>query len=151
MDVWGRRTRVNRVSTASHRSRRPGEGGKQGENERMSETLKLRESEAYKSEYIDESGDYVKFENHKEERWGFYLKFCGRWFYPCKVDQEKLKNLVLNSEHMTIGNKDYLQPIELSMSFDYPDEGNWKEIERRKPTAEELKTLDRYDTPVKKT
>jgi hypothetical protein len=111
----------------------------------MKEILKLREGQTYTSEFIDEKGEYVKKENTKEEKWGFYLRFCGQWFYPCKADQEKLKNLVLNSSRMTIGNKDYLQPIELSMAFDFPNDEDWKEVERRKPTKKELETLERYD------
>ena len=104
----------------------------------MSENLKLRDGETYISEYIDESGEYVRSENTKVEQWGFYLKFCGKWFYPCRADQEKLKNIVLNSHRLTIGNKDYQQPIELSMSFDYESNKDWKEVERRTPTDKDL-------------
>jgi hypothetical protein len=109
----------------------------------MSEILKLREDETYESEYIEEeTGEYVKSENKKSEIWGFYLRFCGTWFYPCKQDQIKLKNLVINSRHLTIGNKEYQQPIELSMTFDFPDDG-WKEVERHKATPQEIKRLSK--------
>lgn len=109
----------------------------------MNEPLKLRETETVFSEYINEDGKYVKYSSKKEEKWGFYLRFCNETFYPCKTDQEKLKNLILNATHLTIGNKDYQQPIELTMSYDTEDE--WNLEEERTPTKDELQTLDRYD------
>lgn len=123
-------------------------------NERMSEeTLKLREGTTYESEFIGEDGMYVRQENTKVELWGFYLNFCGQWFYPCRADQERLKNLVLGSNRFTIGNKDYTQPIELAMRFDYEDDDGWKEVERRKPTEQDLakvkdKQMDCYNDKI---
>ena len=111
----------------------------------MNENLKLRKSMPVYREHIDENtGEYVKQRTYKEETLGFYLRFCGKWFYPCKEDQERLKNLILNSDTLIIGNKDYLQPIELNMKFELPIKDEWMEIERRPATDKEKEKLEAW-------
>lgn len=99
-------------------------------NEKKPEEHPLR-VEIEEVSYIDENGDRVTYRGTKTETWGFFLRFCGQWFIPCKEDQQRLKNLVLNTDRIIIGNKDYDQPIELVMKFEV-DDNSWKEIERRK-------------------
>lgn len=95
-------------------------------------------------EELIEGDQYVKYEGAKVEKWGFYLRFIGKWFIPCEEDQLKLKKLVFGSDKLIIGNKDYENPIELNMTFEIEDD-SFIEIERRKPTEEELKYLKKWD------
>lgn len=109
------------------------------------ENLKLRRDVPVFVEHVNNVGEYVKDRAWKTERWGFYLRFCGLWFFPCKADQEKLKNIVLGAYHITIGNKDYAEPIELSMTFDIEDDVEWETVERRRATEEEKNKLERWE------
>ena len=99
----------------------------------------LREKKVV-SEYIDDDGIYVKSEAIKRESLAFWLRFIEEWFHPCHECTRKLNNLILNAEHLIIGNKDYVQPIELQRRYEIDDD-SWKEIERRQPTKEEEKRL----------
>lgn len=55
--------------------------------------------EFYVAEYLEmEKGNYVKTKYTKIEQWAFYLRFIGEWFYPCKKDQLKLKEILLNAQ-----------------------------------------------------
>jgi len=108
--------------------------------ERMSERdFPLREKKVV-SEYIDDDGNYVRSEGVKRETLAFYLKFIGDWFHLCPKCVKELNNLILNADNLIIGNKDYVQPIELQRRYEIDDD-SWKEIERRQPTKEEEKRL----------
>ena len=58
---------------------------------------------------------------------------------PCKKCQGELNKLFDEAEELTIGNKDYLEPVELWRKFINSD--NWKTIEERPSTAEEQERL----------
>jgi hypothetical protein len=169
-------------------------------NERMNENRKeiYLNQEFYVAEYLDmDKGNYVKTKYTKIEQWSFYLRFISEWFTPCKKDQLKLKEILLNtqlrvdidtatvgfnqmlnkeetkmiysftlpfvhslphyeftpcadcqkviaqtmlnSESLTIGNKDYEHPVELSRKN--ADQDDFQTIIDRPPTAEEKKRV----------
>jgi uncharacterized protein with PIN domain len=59
---------------------------------------------------------------------------------PCTKCQREITKLFNEATQLTIGNKDYLEPIELWMKFDIEDNA-WKTIEERPSTPEEQERL----------
>ena len=114
-----------------------------GVNERMKEspenTPVLKEA-WHIADYIDEDGKYKKMKWRTVERIGFYIRPFQTWFWPCKEDQEKLKQLAMNSAWI-FGNKDYEPQIELNRDFKEIDDDSWVTLEEREPTKEEKERL----------
>jgi len=71
----------------------------------------------------------------------FINQLVGFRWQPCDADQKVLRNIIMKCKHFRIGNKDYADPVEFYREFDVDDKA-WVELERRKPTAEEIE-LDR--------
>jgi hypothetical protein len=59
---------------------------------------------------------------------------------PCPKCQRIIAGLFNNAEQLTIGNKDYLEPVELWMKFEI-DDNSWKIVEERASTPEEQEQL----------
>jgi hypothetical protein len=110
-----------------------------GGNERMKEL----EEKWLIWEYVDDTGNYVKTKYREIEEYSFYLRFIGKWFTPCKECQQKLKELLLNSEDMILGNKSYEPPIEFRRRI-VTDDYSWITLEERPATEEDEKRLGRY-------
>jgi hypothetical protein len=91
-------------------------------------------------EFIDDDGNYVKSKGVKEDVIGFYLRFIGEHFKPCRQCQKELAKLIETPDHLILGNKEYEPPVELYRKFEI-DESAWIQLEKRKPTKEELERL----------
>ena len=102
-------------------------------------TIVLKET-WHVADYIDEDGKYRKVKWRTVERIGFYIRPFQTWFYPCKEDQEKLKQIVMQSPWI-FGNKDYEPQIELNRDFNEIDDDSWITTEERQPTKEEKERL----------
>lgn len=59
---------------------------------------------------------------------------------PCPKCQREIAKLFNEAEQLTIGNKDYLEPIELWMKYEM-DDNSWKTVEERPSTPEEQERL----------
>ena len=67
----------------------------------MSEKEVVLNQEFLFAEYIDseksiKTPDYIKVKYRKIEQYSFYLRFVGKWFYPCSKDQAKIKEIIEN-------------------------------------------------------
>lgn len=100
-----------------------------------------RQLHKHTTEYIDaETKEYVKENYLKNHRVRLYLRFCGEWIDLCDEDQNKIYEALVTSRNVILGNEDYNPPIELRIGYDSIDD-SWIEVERRKATKNELKTL----------
>lgn len=94
---------------------------------------------------ITQDGKYIyrKSKGVKKTTLGFYLRFISEHWHPCKECQKDLWETIVNADNWTIGNKDYLQPIELSKRIDQIDDSAWVKIEEREITEKEAKELEK--------
>ena len=87
----------------------------------------------------DETGEYVNAETIETNTIRFYLGPFGKWFTPCKENQDKLEKLLENADPLyTL--KHANKRIKLERDWLTDDHG-WKDIERRQPTIDDFKRI----------
>ncbi len=83
---------------------------------------------------VDEKKDAIYY----EFSFPFVNQLVRYTWQPCKEDQEKLRQIIIDCKSFRIGNKDYTDPVELYREFDIDDK-SWEEIEKRPATDAEKK------------
>lgn len=89
---------------------------------------------------------FVSYEGKRT--YEFELPFVAQeGLYPftwksCLKCQKEVAKLFDEADQITIGNKDYLEPVELWMKFEI-DDNAWKTVEERPSTQEEQERLEK--------
>ena len=96
--------------------------------------LKTRTAE---HDYLDdETSEYIKYTVQEDQQIRFYLGPFGKWFTPCKEDQEKLNHILETTDILDVLGSSKSITLEREYISDGTTE---KEIERRPPTKEDFK------------
>lgn len=98
--------------------------------------LKTRTTEY---DYLDDgTNEYVKYTVQEEQQIRFYLAPFGKWFTPCKEDQEKLNHILETTDILYVLGS--TKSITIEREY-IPEDGTEEEVERRPPTEGDFKKL----------